>query len=393
MRVVESRLSAGTRLVISHALAATAMSMPWPALLAAVWSRTHSDLWIGVTGALRMLPYVVLSAFSGMLADRVRRSTVVRWSTALRVALLAGSAVALQTEELVLAVVLAVLTVAVGTPTYPAAAAAMPSLAGNRSTQLTGFLVTAEVSGFVVGPALCGLLLGMGAERWAIPASAAITLLALVLLAGIRTGAIVAAAVIADRGRLMTVLRCRGVPLVIIVVSVVNLVISAASIGLLPLSETSWGTGERGFGIAAAALGFGSLAAPLLRAVLGLRSSLVATGAGLAIAGFAPGVVVAAAPLAVAGGAATVVECISTDVLQRAVPDHLRAFSLGLTDAAMVSAALLGALLPPVLISLTGPSASFLILGALLFLTAGLVQLLMWSASNAPQPAVNVTVE
>jgi hypothetical protein len=301
--------------------------------------------------------------------------------------------VALQTEELVLAVVLAVLTVAVGTPAYPAAAAAMPSLAGNRSTKLTGFLVTAEVSGFVVGPALCGLLLGMGAERWAIPASAAITLLALVLLVGIRTGAIVAAAVIADRGRLMTVLRCRGVPLVIIVVSVVNLVISAASIGLLPLSETSWGTGERGFGIAAAALGFGSLAAPLLRAVLGLRSSLVATGAGLAIAGFAPGVVVAAAPLAVAGGAATVVECISTDVLQRAVPDHLRAFSLGLTDAAMVSAALLGALLPPVLISLTGPSASFLILGALLFLTAGLVQLLMWSASNAPQPAVNVTVE
>jgi MFS family permease len=393
MRVIESRLSAGARLVISHALAATAMSMPWPALLAAVWSRTHSDLWIGVTGALRMLPYVALSAFSGMLADRVRRSTVVRWSTALRVALLAGSAVALQTEELVLAVVLAVLTVAVGTPAYPAAAAAMPSLARNRSTQLTGFLVTAEVSGFVVGPALCGLLLGMGAERWAIPASAAITLLALVLLAGIRTGAIVAAAVIADRGRLMTVLRCRGVPLVIIVVSVVNLVISAASIGLLPLSETSWGTGERGFGIAAAALGFGSLAAPLLRAVLGLRSSLVATGAGLAIAGFAPGVVVAAAPLAVAGGAATVVECISTDVLQRAVPDHLRAFSLGLTDAAMVSAALLGALLPPVLISLTGPSASFLILGALLFLTAGLVQLLMWSASTAPQPAVNVTVE
>ena len=62
--------SAGTRLVISHAMAATAMSMPWPALLAAVWSSTHSDLLLGVTGALRMLPYVALSAFSGMLADR-----------------------------------------------------------------------------------------------------------------------------------------------------------------------------------------------------------------------------------------------------------------------------------------------------------------------------------
>jgi hypothetical protein len=237
------------------------------------------------------------------------------------------------------------------------------------------------------------LLLGVGAEQWAIPASAAITLLALVLLTRVRTGAIAAAVAAADRGRLMTVLRCRGVPLVIAVVSVVNLVMSAASIGLLPLSESSWGNGERRFGIAAAALGFGSLAAPLLRAVLGLRSSLLATGAGLAVAGFAPGVVAAAAPLAVAGGAATVVECISTDVLQRAVPDHLRAFSLGLTDAAMVSAALLGALVPPVLISITGPSASFLILGTLLFLTAGLVQLLMLAASKQRRPAVNVSIE
>jgi len=131
----------------------------------------------------------------------------------------------------------------------------------------------------------------------------------------------------------------------------------------------------------------------LLQTVLGLRSSLLAGGAGLAIAGFAPGVAVAAAPLAVTGAAATVVECISTDVLQRAVPDHLRAFSLGLTDAAMVTAALLGALLPSVLVSLTGPSVSFVILGALLFLTAGFVQLLMSSPSNAPQSPVNVAVE
>jgi hypothetical protein len=46
-----------------------------------------------------------------------------------------------------------------------------------------------------------------------------------------------------------------------------------------------------------------------------------------------------------------------------------------------------------VLISLTGPSVSFLILGALLFLTAGLVQLLMSSPSSAPQSPVNLTVE
>ena len=47
---------------------------------------------------------------------------MIRSSTALRLALLAGSALALQMQELVVAVGLAVLTVAVGTPAYPAAA-------------------------------------------------------------------------------------------------------------------------------------------------------------------------------------------------------------------------------------------------------------------------------
>jgi MFS family permease len=67
-------------------------------------------------------------------------------------------------QELVVTVGLAVITVAVGTPAYPAAAAAMPSLAGRRSSQLTSFLVTAEVSAFVVGPALGGLLVGLAAK-------------------------------------------------------------------------------------------------------------------------------------------------------------------------------------------------------------------------------------
>ena len=161
----------------------------------------------------------------------MRRSTVIRSSTALRVALLAGSALALQMQELVVAVGLAVITVAVGTPAYPAAAAAMPSLAGRRSSQLTSFLVTAEVSAFVVGPALGGLLVGVGGQEWAIPVSAVITLLALVLLARVRTGPIARVVVPADRGRIRTVLQCRGVPLVISVVVVINLVVSAASIG------------------------------------------------------------------------------------------------------------------------------------------------------------------
>ena len=162
--------SPGVRVLISHALAATAVSMPWPALLARVWSETGSDAWLGAAGAARMLPYVVLSAAAGVLADRVSRTRVLRWSTGVRAVLLAGCAAALATDRLGPALVLAVLTVAVGTPAYPAAVAALPALIGTapggRLRRITTLLVTAEVTGFVVGPALGGVLLGLGHGDW-----------------------------------------------------------------------------------------------------------------------------------------------------------------------------------------------------------------------------------
>jgi MFS family permease len=350
------------------------MSMPWPPLLSALWETTGSDVQVAAAGALRMLPYVALSAFGGMLADRLRRSTVLRWSTALRTGLLACCAVALATDHVAWAVGFGTLTVAVGTPCYPAAVSSMPELAGPLSPRLTSLLVTAEVTAFVAGPALGGVLIGMGNGSWATAASATICLLGALLLAGVRTGPVVPATGRTDHGRLRTVLRCPGVPDAIAAIVVVNFVLSAASIGLVTLSYESWGSGDRGYGIAAAALGFGSLAALFLAPVLRFRGSLLASGSGLAATGVAPGVAVAATPLAVTGAAATLVECISTDILQRSVPDHLRAFSLGLTDAAMVAAALLGALLQPVLASVTGPATAFVVLAAALWLFAGLVR-------------------
>ena len=111
--------------------------------------------------------------------------------------------------------------------------------------------------------------------------------------------------------------------------------------------------------MATAALGFGSLAAPLLGLLIRLRGSLLINGGGFAVAGLVPGVAAAVGPLAVAGAAGTVVECVSTEVLQRSVPDRVRAFSLGLADSVMVLAAMLGALVAPRLASLIGAPALF----------------------------------
>ena len=359
---------AGLRLLLAHGMTATAMAMPWPALLARVWSDTHSDGWLGLAGASRMLPYVLLSAVAGILADRYRRTTVLRWSAAVRGVLLVACAVALRADALDWAVGLAVLTVAAGTPAYPAAVAALPQLTRGDSGRLLGLLVTVEVSAFVVGPAVGGLLLGVGDGAWAVAAGAALGVLAVPLLVGLDSGRPQAEGAVGHPGRLRTVLGSPGVPAVIAVVALVNFTESAASVGLLPLSHEHWGAGDRGFGIGTAALGFGSMAAPLVALLVRLRGSMLLTAGGLAAAGAAPGVVLAAGPLAVSGAAGTTVECVVTDVLQRAVPDRVRAFSLGLTDSVMVLAAALGALLAPQLTSAVGPVPTFVSLALLLCL-------------------------
>jgi hypothetical protein len=232
--------------------------------------------------------------------------------------------------------------------------------------QVTNLLVTAEVTGFVVGPALGGVLLGLGHGEWGLWVAAGLAALAWPWLIGLRAGRAITIGADAQRGRLRTVLDSPGVRLAIAMVALVNLTESVASIALLNLSHQAWGSGDRGFGMATAALGFGSLAAPLLGLLIRLRGSLLVTGGGLAVAGLVPGVAAAVGPLAVAGAAGTVVECVSTEVLQRSVPDRVRAFSLGLADSVMVLAAMLGALIAPRLASLIGAPTLFVVTGLIL---------------------------
>src|SRR6476646_7765966 len=54
------------------------------ALLAFVYDRTHSSMWIGLTTATRIVPEVALGSLGGVLADRVDRRTLMLASDALR---------------------------------------------------------------------------------------------------------------------------------------------------------------------------------------------------------------------------------------------------------------------------------------------------------------------
>ena len=352
------------RLLAGHACASLAMSLPWPLLLLLVFERHAGDLALGVTGAARMLPYVALSWLTGTLADRFARDRIVRLTLVTRLGLLVALAVALAHDALPMAVLAAAGAVACGTPAYPALAAALPAASG-RVRRDTDLLVTIEVASFVVGPALGGLLLGPVTRGYVGALAVAGTAAALLLVHGVRLPAAVPGSVRPSaRAVLGAVRRVRAVRWAVAVVALLNGVLAATALSLLALADAAWG---RGFGLATGVLGFGALAAPLLcwcgrssasRARLGLLTMALA----LSVVPLAPGVLWALPGLAVAGAAAVHVESAVTATIQGAVPDGLRAGTLGLTDSVMVAAALLGSLAAPFLVSAFGPVPLVLLL-------------------------------
>jgi hypothetical protein len=149
------------------------------------------------------------------------------------------------------------------------------------------------------------------------------------------------------------------------IVAGLNAVLAAAALGLLPLALQQWDGGTGDFGLATAALGFGALAAPVLyRLAPGLRAAAALTATGLVAVALSPTMAAAVVPLALAGTAGTRVECAATAVIQQAVPDRVRAFALGMTDTAMVTAAMVAAAAAPWLAGALGPRPFFGLLGA-----------------------------
>ncbi|MFC5177823.1 MFS transporter [Nocardioides taihuensis] len=363
------------RHLASYALASVALSLPWPLLLLLTWERygdaPHGALVVGAVGAARMVPYVLLSWLVGSLGDRVRRERLLAATLVLRLACLAVVALGVASGHLLAAVVAAALAIACGTPAYPAVAAAMPQLAGAGSRRATEALVTTEVAAWVVGPALGGLMLTPWGRPWAPTLAVALTLLAIaaawgVPLPGPATDRRTREAV---TGMVRTV---RTTPVVVAALAcggLVNVVVTATAVLLLPLTQHAWGQSASGFGVATACLGFGALGAPLLWWVRGPAGSrgrwgLALLGALLAWVALSPLPAAALPVLAVVGALAVMVECAVTETLQAEVPDEHRAGVLGVADTVMVAGAMVGSFVAPLLAARLGSRGALLVAGA-----------------------------
>jgi MFS family permease len=387
------------RLLAAYACSSVATGLPWPLLLVLVWDRygdgPHGALVVGLAGAARMAPYVLLSWAVGSLGDHVRRDRLVVATSALRLVFLLAAAAAVAADQVGLGVLAAALAVLCGTPTYPTIAAALPALAGPHRARATELLVTIEVSAWVVGPAVGGLLLAQSLRPWTLVAAAALAALGLVFSTGISIPGPVERAPDAVAGMLREVLRCRPALGALGLAGLLNVVITVAGLALLPLSDESWGRGDAGFGMATACLGFGALGAPVL-ARLALRFGGATTTRGMATIGVAVAVVAAtpvpwpALPvLAVAGASCAVVESLLTGTLQDAVPDRYRAGALGLADTVMVGGCLVGSLIAPTLARYAGARPALLLAALAAVLPVLAFRLLPYRWPRTPYDAVS----
>ncbi len=360
------------RLLGSHALAAIAMSLPWPWLLVLVWDRTHSPGLLGLTAAARMLPYVVCSWWAARVGDRHRRDRVVRATVVARLVLLAGVPAAVAFDRIAVAVVLAALAVAVATPAYPALAAAMPHAAGEEAGRATDLLVTIEVASFVVGPAFGGVLLAVPALI--APLAIAGLTAALLLLAGVRLAPAQQRPAGLRGGTWAAVRGSSPIRRSLVFMSLLNLVLAAVGVTLVLMARgawTGWWTPDTAYGVASGALGFGALAAPSLTRCGSTswarsRAGVLLLGGALAVVAVSPTVLWALLPLLLVGAAAVHAESAATGIVQHEADDDVRASLFGVADACMVGAAMLGALAAPGLAAAAGPAV---LLGALALLT------------------------
>ena len=175
-------------LLASYAVSTTGDFLYFVALIVLLYDATGSAGWVAASAVARMLAYVFLSPFGGVVADRFDRLRLLVWLDVARAAVMVVLAVVAWTDgSPALAIALAVACTVGTVPYRPATVAATPTLVGEDDLAAANALesVVAQVSYFA-GPALGALVVAVTDPGTAFAANAMTFLIsaALVLKAG-----------------------------------------------------------------------------------------------------------------------------------------------------------------------------------------------------------------
>ena len=349
------------------------------ALLGYVYNATGSAGWVGAATICRLLPFVLLGPFGGLLADRYDRRTVLLVGDLARAGLMVALAAIVMADGPVLAVIaLTAAASAAGTAERPAAMALLPRLVGEtRLGAANALLHTVQDLGIVVGPALGALLLLIGPPEGAFLANAGTFAASAFLISTMQRRPSPARHRV-DEGALAqlahgvrTAWSTAFVVPLFIVVAMVELTYGAQTVQLVLYAEDRLDLGAGGYGYLLAAAGVGGVLSGVFNHRLASSTKLSTTVVGMgslfcATQLFYAGTDSLALALAVTlvGGIGVVsCEVVAETALARVVPSEVLGRVMGVYDALSVAAMVLGALLAPVLIEATTLRMSLLVLG------------------------------
>ena len=366
------------------------------ALLIVVYREGSSALVLGIVGAARVLPYVVLSVPAGIVADRYDRRLVLLATDVARGLIMVAIAVLVALDGPLLAIVsLTILATCFSTFFGPAIGSYLPRLVRDE-TELgpaNSAWATLDNLAFVIGPAIGGLLIAIGGLTIAFVLNAisfAVVATVLSRLPSARAdhpptarpeaataesaapmaptevaappeaapGALPSGPPSAIAAGRRSPLRDAARPLTgLMVINVVTgFVFGGLSVLTVVLAVDVLGAGEAATGTLNAAIGIGGLIGATAAGVLVLRRALgppllgggVALAVGVVALGLAQALGPAAMALVVVSAGSLVIEVVSLTLLQRIVPDRARGRAIGTLETGGVGAYALGSLLLPV---------------------------------------------
>ncbi len=374
------------------------------AILVVVYADSGSAVLLGIVGAARIVPYVLLSVPAGIVADRYDRRMVLLVTDVARGAIMLClvAAVLVGAPTLVI-VALSILAACFSTFFGPAIASLLPTLVEEDDLgPANSAWATLDNVAFIIGPALAGIILATGNLAIAFLINAmtfAVVAVVLWRLPVPRRAAAPAHATQTEGEEPKVAVGWRDLVRPLAGPLVLDSATSAVGGGLgvltVLLALDVLGAGEAGTGYLNAATGVGGVVAGIVGGALLARRLRVpllvgglAGGIGLVWLALASELWVAMLAIGLAVGGLLLLDVVNTTLIQRLVPDELRGRAMGLlqTSSAILYAG--GSLFVPLLADTVGVVP--VLIGCAVICGAGVAGALVLSTggpvTQAPDP-------
>jgi len=368
------------------------------AILVVVYAESNSAVLLGIVGAARILPYVLLSVPAGIVADRFDRRMVLLVTDVARGILMLVLVAAVLVDAPTIAIVgLSILAACFSTFFGPAIAALLPMLVDESDLgPANSAWATLDNVAFILGPALAGILLaGGGLEIAFLLNAVSFAVVAVVLwrLPVARTAAPALdapadAAAAATKAGWRELVRPLAGPFVLD--SMTSIVGGGIGVLTVVIAINVLNAGEAGTGYLNAATGVGGVIAGIAGGALLARQLSVPLvlggvvgGVGLAWLAVSGDLVTAMLAIAVAVAGLLLLDVVNTTLIQRIVPDELRGRAMGVLQTTSAILYSLGSLVMPIIAEATSVAA--VLIGCVVLTGIGVTVALLL-AESGPTP-------